>query len=159
DAAGRRRHVGWLRLRRRSYCGETADMRTFALLLPSLLLAACGGSDSSNPPVIHVKDGDKEMNAAMEQSRATLDKFVAALQSPGPKQTDFSLKARFEEGSKVEHMWVNSLSVKGEGFAGKIGNEPEGLRKVKLGMPVTIPKERVSDWMFVEDGRLVGGYT
>jgi uncharacterized protein YegJ (DUF2314 family) len=122
-----------------------------------LLFGACGESESSSN-VVHVDDKDPAMNHAMEEARAKVDVFVAALRNPG-KRSDFSLKARFEEGKNVEHMWVNEVRVEGASFKGKVGNDPDKLKKVHLGMNCTIPRDRVSDWMFVENGRLVGGYT
>lgn len=134
-------------------------MRAMTLVL-LLAAAGCGESypgQSSN--VVSVKDTDPAMNAAMEKARATLDQFSAALQKPGPKQSDFSLKAKFQEGEKIEHMWINSPIVSGDSIKGKLGNDPDNLKKVRMGMIVTVTRDRVSDWMYVDDGKLVGGYT
>ena len=134
-------------------------MRSMALAL-LLAAAGCGESypgESSN--VVSVKDSDPAMNKAMEKARATLDQFTAALQKPGPKQHDFSLKAKFQEGEKAEHMWVNNPTISGDSIKGKLGNDPDNLKKVRMGMTVTVSRDRVSDWMYVDDGKLVGGYT
>jgi uncharacterized protein YegJ (DUF2314 family) len=124
-----------------------------------LFAAACGGSDSDKPPIINVKDTDQAMNAAMDEARAKVDQFVAALTKPSPKQKDFTFKKKFEEGGKVEYMWITDVRVKGETLTGKLNNEPRTMKKVRIGASVTIPKAEVADWMFVDDGRLVGGYT
>jgi uncharacterized protein YegJ (DUF2314 family) len=125
-----------------------------------LAFTGCGDSESSpssRDPVIHVKATDNEMNAAMEKARVTLDTFIAALQKPGAKQKDFSIKARFEERGKVEHMWVNEVRVDGDLIKGKLGNDPENLKGLHAGMACGFPRSRVSDWMYIDDGRLVGG--
>jgi uncharacterized protein YegJ (DUF2314 family) len=125
-----------------------------------LAFTGCGDSESSSssrPPVIHVKETDKEMNAAMEKARATLDTFFTAQAKPGPKQKGFSIKAPFEEGGKVEHMWVNEVRAEGDLIKGKIGNDPENLKRFHAGMACSFPRSRVSDWMYIDDGRLVGG--
>jgi len=118
--------------------------------------SGCGESGSGN--VVHVSDSDPAMNNAMAQARATVDQFADALRNPG-KRSDFSLKAKFTEGSATEHMWVNDVRPEGDSFKGKVGNDPDKLKKVHFGQSCSIPRERVSDWMYVENGKLVGGYT
>jgi uncharacterized protein YegJ (DUF2314 family) len=44
-------------------------------------------------------------------------------------------------------------------FSDFIGNEPLSVKNVKIDQQVGIPFEKVSDWMIIEDGRLIGGYT
>jgi uncharacterized protein YegJ (DUF2314 family) len=44
-------------------------------------------------------------------------------------------------------------------FAGVVANEPVDLKRIRLGERVTVPLESVSDWMAVDRGRLIGGYT
>jgi uncharacterized protein YegJ (DUF2314 family) len=134
-------------------------MNRIGILVATLLVAAalgCGESDSGN--VVHVSDTDPAMNKAMADARATVDQFADALRNPG-KRSDFSLKARFTEGSTTEHMWVNEVRVEGDVFKGKVGNDPDNLKKVRFGQSCSIPRDRVSDWMYVENGKLVGGTT
>ena len=132
-------------------------MNARAIVAAILLgFTGCGESDSGN--VVHVSDTDPAMNQAMAKARATSDQFAEALRNPG-KRSDFSLKAKFTEGSEAEHMWVNDIRVEGASFKGKLGNDPENLKKIRFGQSVTVSRDRVSDWMYVEDGKLVGGYT
>jgi uncharacterized protein YegJ (DUF2314 family) len=125
----------------------------------ALVCAGCGDSDGSEPPVTAFKDDDKQMNAAMERARQTLDEFITQLQKPKESQTYFSVKGRFEEEGKVEHIWLSDVRFDGTQFTGKLGNTPKHFKRIALGSPCTVPMARVSDWMIIEDGRLLGGTT
>jgi uncharacterized protein YegJ (DUF2314 family) len=56
-------------------------------------------------------------------------------------------------------MWVEDVVITTGGYRGKLGNEPLEITSLKLGQEVLVPLERVSDWMAVDDGTLVGGFT
>jgi uncharacterized protein YegJ (DUF2314 family) len=40
-----------------------------------------------------------------------------------------------------------------------VNNDPDTVKNVKIGQKVSIEPSKISDWMFVENGKLVGGYT
>jgi len=112
------------------------------------------------PDVYHVNGTEERMNFAMEKARLTLGYFKKSLLAPTPNQLYFSLKARIGDGEKVEHIWLTGVSFDDSNiYYGKIGNEPIDVRTVKLGQEVGIAFEDVSDWMIIENGRLIGGYT
>jgi uncharacterized protein YegJ (DUF2314 family) len=108
-----------------------------------------------------VESDDSEMNAAIEQARASLNEFIAAFQSPTPTQTYFSIKARFfyGEGGAAEHIWLEDLAFDEEHFTGALANEPVNVSGLHLGDRVTVESADISDWMIVDDGRLLGGFT
>jgi uncharacterized protein YegJ (DUF2314 family) len=100
------------------------------------------------------------MAAAIDQARATVDTFIAALKSPKPGQSHFSIKMAFSDGSdNNEYMWLNPVSYDGKKFTGTVDNEPQTVKTVKLGQVVTVAPAEISDWMFLENGKLVGGQT
>jgi uncharacterized protein YegJ (DUF2314 family) len=122
-----------------------------------LLLASC--DRGAPPPVVSFKEDDAAMNAAIQKARGSVQEFIAAFQNPKPTQTDFSIKAKFTDGIHSEHMWVTELRFDGKAFSGKIGNDPAKLKNVRFGSPCTIAPNEISDWMFVDADRLVGGAT
>jgi uncharacterized protein YegJ (DUF2314 family) len=69
------------------------------------------------------------------------------------------VKKPFVEGDKVEHIWLTEVSFDGHLFHGKVDNEPVDIKGARLGQEVSVAANEISDWMYVEDGRLVGGYT
>jgi uncharacterized protein YegJ (DUF2314 family) len=99
------------------------------------------------------------MSAAINRARETRGDFLAALKSPKPNQNGFLVKFPFEDGQMVEHMWVSDLEIKGPTLSGILNNYPKDIRNYSYGQPVVIDASRISDWMYVQDGRLVGGYT
>lgn len=114
---------------------------------------------SGEPDCVQVADDNKEMAKAVQQARKTLPQFLDALRTPKSTQSRFAIKKPFIEGDKVEHIWMNDVSFDGHVFHGKVDNELVDLKDVHLGDQVTVSPEDISDWMYVQKGRLVGGYT
>ena len=111
------------------------------------------------PPVADVEDDDPQMLAAIGKARETVDTFVAALQNPQPSQSSFSVKMPITDGPNTEHMWILPVRLENDQFVGQLNNEPDALQGKKLGDTVRVAKDKISDWMFTENRRLVGGYT
>jgi len=145
-------------------------MRTLTLLryfLIGAVVAACSDGNSrlletkreGEPTVYHVQAEDVEMNAAMAKAREMIAQFRDRVTSPPSTQTYLTLKVRFGSGDAVEHIWIEEVELMGDQFKGVIANEPIEDSTPDIGQSVTIPLDRVSDWMAIDDGRLVGGYT
>ncbi len=147
-------------------------MKTPSLLIASLFLGcaihayaqtnAPGGDvikRAGEPDCIQVTDDNQVMAQAVQKARNTTKKFIAALRSPKSSQTRFAVKKPFIEGDKVEHLWINELTFDGKVFHGKVDNEPVDIKGVRLGDEVSVSPNEISDWMYVQDGKLVGGYT
>jgi uncharacterized protein YegJ (DUF2314 family) len=111
------------------------------------------------PDITYVPQGDPEMKQAENTARKTVGQFIAAMKSPKPNQTDFSIKAEFKDGETKEFMWLNELHFDGVKFTGKLNNVPEAVKNLKLGDEVSVPKDQIADWMYAEDGDMVGGYS
>ena len=133
---------------------------------PGLLLAVLAvGAGCSKPaapsadPIRLVSKDDAQMNAAMATARTTVGTFITALKSPRSTQTAFSVKARFTDGNGVEYMWLVPVTFDGKTFHGEINNTPEKVMTVKLGQSVTVETSEIADWMYIDNGTLVGGYT
>lgn len=113
-----------------------------------------------NPDVVRVSGEDERMEWAIEKANHTLHYFKDCLSNPKSNQNYFSLKARIEDGQSIEHIWLGDPEYDAEGsFYGIVGNVPLSLKNVKLNDRVGVSAENISDWMIVEEGRLIGGYT
>lgn len=136
-----------------------------SLLLLSALLLGCrpdrleSVQREGKPGISMVKQDDPEMNAAIAKAQQTLPEFVKALQNLRPTMSGVSVKARFEDTNGSEHMWIAEPTWDGKAISGVLANEPNWVKTVKLGDPVTVPVSELSDWKYVEQGKLVGGYT
>jgi uncharacterized protein YegJ (DUF2314 family) len=135
-------------------------MRRSLAFTAVLILAAVGcGKKPPADRVTYVADDDPGMNAAIENARATVSTFIAALKSPKPAQSAFAVKMAFTDGCNTEHMWLTPVTYDGTSFQGIVDNEPETVKTVKIGQKVTVPQSKISDWMYVENRKLVGGYS
>jgi uncharacterized protein YegJ (DUF2314 family) len=136
-------------------------VRLAVVCLAVVAMAFRYGCSHRNSPdkVIHVSPDDPRMNAAIAKARASVGTFIAALQSPKPGQTGFNVKAKFSDSGHDEHIWLDNVTYDGTNFQGTIANEPEMVKNVKNGQRVTVPAAEISDWMYLENRKLVGGET
>ena len=142
-------------------------MRTLLPIL-SLVTLGCGTADApaekiverhGKPPIVRVEEDDPQMRAAIEQARATIGQFCAALAAPNPGQTTFAIKVPIGDGTYVEHMWLMPVVDLGPSVRGTINNEPDRVTGVRIGEVRDFAKSEISDWMYIDHGHLVGGYT
>lgn len=129
-------------------------------------LAACNQSSQSTikregePDIISVNGTDDGMNAAIKKANETMDSFKQALNNKQAGYSDFCIKERFNTSNGGgEHIWIADIQQKGDEFIGVVGNLPEVTTEVKLGDTVQIHKDRISDWMYLDQKKLKGGYT
>ncbi|HWB61242.1 MAG TPA: DUF2314 domain-containing protein [Chthoniobacteraceae bacterium] len=148
---------------------------TLLLLLPILALAGCATQQSSTrgthplsremrqegvePAFFSVTDKDTEMRMAVRDARGSVDKFIAALQSPAKTQHDFEVKKPFVQDGNVEHIWLSHVTYSGHRFHGNVDNHPKFIKGLKFGQHVSVNPDEISDWAYIDNGQLVGGYT
>jgi uncharacterized protein YegJ (DUF2314 family) len=101
---------------------------------------------------------DPEMQAEIMAAKQSLSQFVKAFMRPSKEQRAFLIKAVFVEGEQVEHIWLADLCFAGGIPRGVVANEP-ALPSMRFKQSVEIEASQITDWMFVENGYLVGGYT
>jgi len=133
-------------------------MRTLGLIPTiftiALLLCSCG-----RDPETLVRGGydEKEMDAAIARARSEVDVFIVRLEKQDG--SDFAVKAPIKDGDDVEHFWLTDVTYRDGAFEGLIGNEPGTVRNVKLGQKWKLPKQEISDWMFMKGDKMHGNYT
>ncbi len=137
-------------------------MKTKFLILVSLFcLISCKESNKierENEPTIYgVESEDKEMNAAITKANETLNDFNASLTNP--KAQNQALKVEFTNSSGTEHMWIGNVVFKDGKYSGILNNDPEYVKEYKSGDKIDIDPSKISDWMYLENGKLYGGYT
>ena len=102
---------------------------------------------------------DVELEAAIQQARNTLDKFTDRIASPHPDRTFVAVKVRFFPPDDLpQDIWVDEITYTGSSFRGNMGDDIPSLKLI-AGEKIVVPAEDIVDWMIVEDGQLVGGYT
>lgn len=109
------------------------------------------------PDIYNVKASDAEMNEAIEKAKQTLHDFNAALLNPEIEVK--SLKVKFQNQTDVEHVWLSNVVFKDGKYSGILDNEPEYFTEYKIGDTIDVDDKNISDWMYIKNGKLFGGYT
>jgi uncharacterized protein YegJ (DUF2314 family) len=116
-------------------------------------------NSSIEPPYVEVPKDHIAMRRAVIEARKTVGEFIAALKHPAPGQQDFEVKKRFIQSGQVEHIWLSDVQSVGNRFQGRVDNQPRKIQGLKLGQLVLVKPNEISDWLYIDHGKLVGGYT
>jgi uncharacterized protein YegJ (DUF2314 family) len=111
------------------------------------------------PQVFNVDKHNYAIRRAVRQARRTVGVFILALQKRPPGQSDFEVKKLFMQGDVVEHMWLSDVTFSGNRFHGRLDNVPRKITGVKMGERFSVDPDEITDWAFIDHGRLIGGYT
>jgi uncharacterized protein YegJ (DUF2314 family) len=116
---------------------------------------------SSGETAINVNNTDAEMNAAVQKARDTLPDFWSKLETPKDGEADFSLKVEVadEANGQIEHFWLTDIVRKDGKIVGIISNEPQTVKTVARGQSYEINPEKISDWLYKRNGKVVGNET
>ena len=144
-------------------------MKQFLVTLIAMLVCAAGqevaqtagppANTHARPSYAKVSNDDPRMARAVENAQRTLGFFMAALRAKKDGDTVLEIKKAFVDGDKVEHLWIKRVTYDGKSFHGQIDNQPAEIGNVHAGQRVTVAPREVDDWMFLKDGKLIGGYT
>lgn len=132
---------------------------------PALQPVLVGGNplaifeQTTNVPVITIKDDDPELLAAVEEARSRWPEFLAAFTARTPDNDRFSVKVPLSDNGNTEWIWISPTSISDTAVTGTLGNDPNELAHYAYGDEVTIPVDRISDWMIVEDDEIIGGFS
>ena len=141
----------------------------------SILLLLCLGCNNKQPNKISdsnklgldttadtysVESENSSMNAAINKAKNTIGEFDEALKRNNPTCTDFAVKKRYKTpDGGGEHMWIAGISLVNGNYKGFVNNDAEKTTEVKYGDTVLVRKEEITDWMYLENNILRGGYT
>jgi uncharacterized protein YegJ (DUF2314 family) len=131
-----------------------------AVALFGILTLARGPKLEVVDRVISVSDTDAEMNAAIARARATLPVFWASYDAPKRTETEHSLKVRFQTGGNDEYIWMSDVKKLPDGdYAARFADTPQNLPGKRFGDLAEFNDAEISDWMFMRNGKIVGGET
>jgi uncharacterized protein YegJ (DUF2314 family) len=141
-------------------------MRKFWSLLAGFLpvLGGCqrpsadSGSQGSSLAVA-VPTADSAIEAATREARDALDRFIRPLSHPSTGQSDFSVKVPVHDGEATHYLWLQQITYDGSNFSGILGPDAAGMAGHSPGERITIASSGIADWMFVENDKLVGGFS
>ena len=147
-------------------------MRLIKLILFFPLYLGCNSNQSSKNLISNklgldtsantysVTAEDPSMNTAIDQAKKTITEFDQALKSNNPSYTDFAIKKRYKTADGGgEHMWIAGVKIVNGNYEGFVNNDAEKTTEVKYGDIVIVRKAEITDWMYLENNVLRGGYT
>ncbi|WP_159006535.1 DUF2314 domain-containing protein [Bradyrhizobium sp. S69] len=116
---------------------------------------------AEDPPIVKITSADVDMNAAIARARDTLPMFWASFDAPKPSETGHGLKVRFAVGPhRFEHIWMSEVEKLPDGnFSGRFANQPSDLPDKNEGDQVEFKQADITDWLFIRNGKVVGGET
>jgi len=130
------------------------------LFLASLLIVSgCAFLSAADDRVISVSADDTAMNEAIAAARKSLPLFWSKLEKPGPGEQEFNLKVRIDDEDKTEHFWFSDIQKKDGRLSGVVNNDPRFVKSVTVGQRVRFSEEQISDWLFMQNGKMVGNFT
>ena len=150
----------------RPFASHTVLLLIFALTLG--FFGPAVRADSGPNQTVHkskgkgdyaVSNNDEAMRQATESARKTVNQFITAVKNPRPGQTDFEVLKPCVEGVEVEHIWLSDVKVVGNRFQGTVDNAPRKATRLHEGQVCSVNPDEITDWLFIENGKLVGGYT
>jgi uncharacterized protein YegJ (DUF2314 family) len=107
-----------------------------------------------------VTEEDEAMNLAIMKAKNTIAEFDKALESHNTAYVSFAVKKRYRTtASGGEHMWIGGIRVENGLYRGTVNNDAEQTTEVKYGDTVTVRKDEITDWMYLDNNVLKGGYT
>jgi uncharacterized protein YegJ (DUF2314 family) len=117
------------------------------------------GSNQGSSLAVAVPTEDGAIEAATREARASLEGLIGPLSHLSPGQSDFSVKVPVREGEMTHYLWLQQIAFDGSNFSGGLGPDAAGLKGHFPGERVTISSGEIADWMFVENEKLVGGFS
>ena len=148
--------------------------KPLAILPLFLLVSGCASDDKEVPHPIGrgvtrmegdasmytVNDDDMQLEHAVKHARRTVGQFITALRNPPPNSRDFQVKKLFvAKDGTAEHIWMADVKFNGNRFVGVVDNHPNKIPGLKIGDRVSVNPDEITDWSYVQNGQLIGGYT
>ncbi|NJC95067.1 MAG: hypothetical protein C3F07_17010 [Anaerolineales bacterium] len=126
------------------------------LLIFVVFVTSCGSSSSlAGTPVT-----DEEFDAAVKEAHGTLGTLRTALLSPRDSYIFVGLKVRFTGDGIYEDIWTEPVDYFDGYFTTRMIDGVLIDSNLNADRLVTVPLDKVLDWVIVEeDGHLIGGYT
>lgn len=109
-------------------------------------------------------DADDKMAEASEKARRSFHFFWREMyweQRRIVPAVDIGMvKAAFQDGEVVEHMWVDQIYFDGYVVVGFLANQPNELTNINQGDTVEINlNETLTDWLLFSCGVVYGGFS
>jgi uncharacterized protein YegJ (DUF2314 family) len=130
-----------------------------ALSLTAAAAAPAVAQDPDREGFVDYSADNAAMNAAIAEARRTLPAFWTRLSANEPDGGEMLKVALPASNGGREHIWVEAVSVRADGYTGRLYNHPRRLPGMVRGSPVRFQYDQISDWTYVRHDRMWGNYT
>jgi uncharacterized protein YegJ (DUF2314 family) len=118
---------------------------------------------TGRPSTVIAAQADAELLRIADEARAGLPVFFRQLARAEAGEGNFSVKYPLpaDEGGDVntEHIWLTGIHSKDGRYYGKLAGTPVHFSGMKKGDTITFIADDITDWMYVKDGKIVGGFS
>ncbi|BCW90169.1 hypothetical protein sos41_33370 [Alphaproteobacteria bacterium SO-S41] len=130
-----------------------------SLLIAAALAVTFPAAAEPRETTVPVAEQDGEMIAAIAEARMTLPRFWTAMETAEPGTGGYSLKVAITDGDQVEHFTTTGVEHVDSKIFARIANTPQFITTVAYDQRIEVPEADISDWMYLRNGKVVGGYT
>lgn len=110
--------------------------------------------------VVTIATADPRLVAAKARAVATLDGFLDVALSHRAGTSKHAIKLAIADRGETEVFWLNDIQREANGrLSARIDNTPTLVKTVKLGQRLEFGRGDIVDWMYVQNGRMVGNHT
>ena len=110
--------------------------------------------------IVTIATADPRLVAAKARAAATLDGFLDVALSHRAGTSKHAVKIAIVDGGETEVFWLNELRRGANGrLSARIDNTPKLVKSVSLGQRLDFSRGDVVDWMYMQNGRMVGNHT
>jgi uncharacterized protein YegJ (DUF2314 family) len=115
--------------------------------------------NAAGEDVYSFDNNSTSMEAAMAEANKTWPLFEQNIFAGQPGTDHFGIKMIFKNFGDEEHLWLRSLHKKNGKLHGVLIDAPYKITDIKAGDTFIIKINRISDWVYSENGKMIGGYT
>jgi uncharacterized protein YegJ (DUF2314 family) len=108
--------------------------------------------------VYEIESDNPELRAAEKEARERWPEFFEAFETRRDDQF-FSVKAPLTDGDQTEFIWIDVTAIENDVVLGTLGNDPVDLPSYRYKDKVRVRVADVSDWLYLDNGKIVGGFT
>ena len=113
--------------------------------------------------IMLMDQADEELVRIAEDAQNTLHRFFRQLNRPGAGESGFSVKYPFavddESDIGTEQVWLTNIQFKNGSYFGSLNSDPRYLNGKKKGDRVIFMADAITDWMYIRNGNIIGGYS
>jgi len=140
------------------------------LLFYPLLVPACRETSKSsvNPGesgkigvTVRSSSGDPILDEIAFEARGAISVFIRHMRNPQKGEEQFRIKYPFQadsgSGIDKEYLWLSDVTFKHGKYSALVANRPYYTSGLEPGDEVFIMMDDIADWMFLRDGKIIGG--